>query len=380
MTDKNKNHLRKFPSGTVVREARREDDAQICALIRRNSMSGRISLTTDCDPSFFSMIEVEGYAHRVAVAQSGREIVGVASMARRRIFFNGQPEDFGYLGSLRIDASFRNTTLLARFYKILKKWHKENFGVRFYLSAIPQDNMIARDTVTTGRAGMPVFHNTGILYNAAIPLFSRPLPRLPDRIRIVRGSEVGAGPIADFLNRVGSEKQFFPVYTADDILAANGILRGLRLDDFYVALRDEKITGITACWNQFPFRRIMIADYPWYLQWLRRVSSPLATLLHMAPIPGPGEPLYNANAACIAIENNDQQIFDLLLKTILHHEHHTGKAFLVVGLMTGDPLMRALRNYLHLATRTCVYVMSLDGFEMPNERDGRIPYVEIGSL
>jgi hypothetical protein len=380
MTDKNKNPLRRFPAGTVVREAQADDDAHICALIRRNFMSGRISLTTDCEPSFFSAIDVEGYARRIAVAQSDHEIVGVASMAKRRIFFNGEPEDCGYLGSLRIDSSFRNTTILARFYNILKKWHKEDFGVRFYLSAIPQDNMIARNTVTRGRAGMPVFHNTGILYNAAILLFKRSFPRLPDRIRIVRGTEVGANNIADFLNRVGREKQFFPVYSADDILAAKGILRGLCLDDFYVALKDEKITGITACWNQFPFRRIMIVHYPWYLQWLKRVSFPLAKILHMAPIPRPGEPLCNASAACIAIEDNNPQIFDLLLNTILHHEYNAGKTFLVVGLMTGDPLMRTLQNYLHIATRTCIYVMSLDGFEISSEMDGRIPYVEIGCL
>jgi hypothetical protein len=380
MTDKDKTYSHKLSSRTIIREAQLEDDAQICALIQLNAMPGSISSTTDCKPSFFNAIEVEGFAHRVAVAESNKQIVGVVSMAKRRILLNGTSVDIGYIGSLRIDQSFRSTIILARLIHITKKWHNDGFGVRYYLSAIPQGNVIARNIMTSGRAGLPTSKDIGILYNAAIPILKHRPPRLPDSMRVVRGSAVGAVMIAEFLNRIGKEKQFFPVYTADDIMAEDGILRGLHLDDFYVALTGDQIIGVTACWNQLPFRRTLITGYPWYLRWLKHLSAPFANILHMAPIPNPGEPLRNVVAACIAIAENNQQIFELLLNTILHNEYNTGKAFLIVGLMEADPLKSVLHRYLHIPTRTCIDAYSWDGRNALSELDGRIPYTELGGL
>lgn len=377
MTDKDNTYSHEPSSRTIIREARLEDDAQICSLIRLNAMPGSISSTTDCKPSFFNAIEVEGFAHRVAVAESNKQIVGVVSMAKRRIFLNGTSADIGYIGSLRIDQSFRSTIILARLIYITKKWHNEGFGVRYYLSAIPQENVIARNIMTSGRAGLPTSKDMGILYNAAIPIFKRRFPRPPNGTRVVRGSSVGAAIIAEFLNRTGKEKQFFPVYTADDIMAEDGILRGLHLDDFYVALKGDQIIGVTACWNQLPFRRTLITGYPWYLRWLKTLSAPF---VHMAPIPNPGEPIRSVVAACIAIAENNQQIFELLLNTILHNEYNIGKAFLVVGLMETDPLKPVLHRYFNIPTRTCIDAYSWDGRNALSELDGRIPYVELGGL
>ena len=380
MTDENKKYMQDLSSRIIIREARLEDDAQICDLIRRTSMPGSISMTTDFKPSFFSAIEVEGYAYRVAVAETNNQIVGVRPLFKRRIFLNGTSVDFGYIGSVRMDPSFRGKKILAQLIQFMNKWNNEGFCFPYYLFSVIQDYVAAKEIFTSGRLGLPPNECFGILYNAAIPIFKRRLPRLPDGIRVVRGSEVGAVKIAEFLNRTGREKQFFPVYTADDIMADDGILRGLHLDDFYVAIKEDQIVGVTACWNQLPFRRTLITGYPWYLRWLKHLSAPLANILHMEPFPNPGEPLRNVVAACIAVANNNQQIFDLLLNTILHNEYNTGKAFLVVGLMEGDPLLPVLNKYMHIPSRTCIYMASWDGLDVLSKLDGPVPYMELGGL
>jgi hypothetical protein len=380
MTDENKTHTHESSSRVILREARLEDDAQICALMRSISMPGRISMTADCEPSFFAAVEVEGYAHRVIAVESNHQIVGVGLMAKRRMFLNGTNTEVGYISSLRIDPSARNRTTIARGNHIMKQWHNEGFGVPFYLCAILQDNLTARNVLTSGRAGLPASRDIGTLYAAAIPLVKRRLPRLSGNIRVVRGSAIGAVRIAEFLNRTGSEKQFFPVYTADDIMADDQILRGLQLDDFYVAITGDHIAGVIARWNQLPFRRTLVTGYSGYLRWLKPLVASLADVLHLAPIPNPGEPLRNVLAACIAVAGNNQQIFKLLLNTILYHEYNTGKAFLIAGLMESDPLLPALRKYLHIPTRTCLYAMAWDGLDALSGLDGRVPYLELGGL
>jgi hypothetical protein len=380
MTDKSKTCSHESSSRMIVREARLDDDEKICDLILRNSVVGGISSTMDCKPSFFNAIDVEGFMHRVAVAESNHQIVGVVSMSKRKVFINEISTDIGYIGSLRIDSSFRSTTILARLIHITKKWHHEGFGVQYYLSAIPKGNVSARNIMTSGRAGLPTSTDIGILYNAAIPIFKRRVPPPPNGLQVVRGSAVGAARIAEFLNRTGKEKQLFPVYTADDIMAEGGILRGLHLDDFYVALDGDHILGVSACWDQLPFRRMLITGYPWYLRCLKYVSAPLARFWNMAPIPNPGEPLRNVFASCIAVKENNKQIFELLLNTLLHHLHNKGKAFLVVGLMESDPLMSVLNKYFHIPARTFIDVASWDGPDVLSKLKGRIPYIELGGL
>jgi len=380
MNDENKSHTQESSSHVLLREARLDDDGQICVLMRSISMPGSISLTVDCEPSFFKAIEVEGNTRRVIVGESNRQIVGVCLMAKRRMFLNGTPTDVGYMSSLRIQPLIRSKTHIIQGVQIFRQWHKESFGVPFYLFAVLQDNLAARNVLTSGLFGLPVSKEVGTLYAAAIPLIKRCSPCLPDGIRVVRGGAVGAVKIAEFLNRAGSEKQFYPVYTADDILADNQILQGLHLDDFYIAISGDRIVGVIACWNQLSFRRTLVTGYSGYMRWLKQLIAPLVKALHMAPIPNPGEAFKNVFAACIAIAGNDQRIFKVLLDTILQDEYNTGKTFLMFGLMEGDPLLPVLRKYLHVPIRTCIYAWAWDGLDAVNQLDGRLPYLELGGL
>lgn len=343
-------------------------------------MSGRISMTTDYEPSFFEAIEVDGHAHRVVVAEYDHQIVGIGLMCRRRVFLNGAPAEVGYIGGLRVDKSFRGTTTLFRGNQLMKQWDKELFDVPFYLSAIVRDNEEARQVLTSGRAGLPHAREIGILYNAAIPFVRRRRPRVSGDVRVVHGGTVGAEQIADFLNRIGKEKQLYPVYTAQDILADRGILRGLRLDDFFVAVKGDAILGVIACWNQLPFRRTLVTGYSGVLRAIRPVASALAGLLRIAPIPSPGEALTNVFASCMAIAGNDERIFKLLMDSLLYEKYNTGKSMLVAGLMEKDPLVNALHGYLHIPARSCVYALSWKGFDALSGLDERVPYVELAGL
>ncbi len=364
----------------VIREATEADDGQICALIRRNGMPGSISLATSHEPSFFASIQPEGYAHKVVVSARDGEVVGVATMTKRRAYINGEPKDLGYLSSMRADPSIRGGSSVARGNKLLRQWHNEGFGPPFYLGSVLSSNKSARKLLTSGRAGLFSSTDIGTLYTASIPLLKRRQVRPPAGVRIACGGEVGAEAIVEFLNRVGKTKQFFPVYTVEDLLAEDGILRGLSLDDFFVALSGVRVVGIMACWNQLPFRRLVVTGYSGAMYWLKPLVSPLCRVLGLAPLPNPGEPVQSVTASCIAVEENHPRIFNSLLSAVLRAECGTGKTFLMVGLMEGDPLLPVVRRYLHLPTRSCVYAMEWDNNCAAKELDGRQPYLELGSL
>ncbi len=364
----------------IVREATKADDAQICAQMRRVAMPGRISVTYSHEPSFFQSIEVEGTDHRIAVAERESEVLGAGLMAKRRVYLNGEPAEVGYISNLRGDPSIRNRLALGRGVRLFKKWHDDGFGVPYYLCAILKDNLAARRLLTSGRAGLPISHDIGEFYDAAIPLFRRPRPRLRDGLRVVRGDAVGADAVIEFLNNVGKSRQFYPVYTVDDLQSEGGRLRGLQLDDFYVCLSGNLIVGVTAAWNQFAFRRIIVFGSSRFMRVIRPALSPFMRMIGLPPLGKAGEPLKNIFAACIAVKNDDPIIFKTLLDDILYTQSGKGKLFILVGMMSEDPLLPVVRQFRHIPTLSCVYAVEWDGAEVLARLDNRIPYLELASL
>ncbi|MBP7766093.1 MAG: GNAT family N-acetyltransferase [Deltaproteobacteria bacterium] len=364
----------------ILREARPEDNEQICAVMRRNAMPGRISLTSDCSPSFFDAASVEGYRRRAILAEAGREIVGVGLVSARKVFLNGRPAEIGYIGSVRLDPPYRGKAIVQQGVEVVKQWHEETFGVPFYLCAVLGENIRAKRVVTGSQGGWPAYRHVGRLYTAALPLIPRSKPTVLSGLRVVRGSVAGAGEIAAFLERVGREKQFYPVYTAEDIQNGEGVLRGLGLDDFYVALEKDRIRGVLACWNQLPFKRILVAGYAGYMRPLRFLAAPFVKALRLTPIPAPGQPLRNLYAACLAVEENDPRFFSALLSAALCDRHNTGCLCLLMSLMESDPLLPGLKKYLHVPVRTDIYAFSWHHPEALDAIDRRLPYLEQASL
>jgi len=362
--------------GLTIRLATREDDAQVRAVLRRNVMPGAMELAFTHEPSFFDAIDVEGYDPRVIAGEEDGQVVGVGLLATRRVFLNGAPAEIGYLSSLRADPAIRGTTALARGYRFFRRLHNER-PLPFYLSTIMEENAAAREILTSGRAGLPAYHEIGRYRTLAIPLFRRKRKMLPAWLRLTRGSEVGAEAIAAFLQHAGRARQCFPVYTAEELSAPAGLLRGLSLDDFTVALSGDEIAGTLACWNQLPFRQHLVAGYNGLIRWGRPALNLLAAPAGCQLLPPPGTPVRCMLAACLAIRHDNPGVFRALLQHALSTRAGAGHDYLFVGLAEGDPLLPVAAEPLHIALRSRIYAVTWDAAPA---LDGRAPYMELGSL
>ena len=367
--------------GLTIRLATREDDAQIRALLRRNAMPGGMALAFAHEPSFFDAIEVEGYDPQVVVGDLAGQIVGAGLVATRQVYLNGKSTEVGYLSSLRADPAIRGTTALARGYRFFRQLHEAHPRVLFYLSSIMEDNITARQLLTSGRAGLPTYHEIGRYQTTAIPLLHRQTPRLPMNMRIVAGQTIGGEEIAAFLQEVGKTRQFYPVYTPADLLAPTGVLRGLALHDFTVAIAGDRLLGIMACWDQLPFRQHVVAGYHGMLHWARPAVNLASLLLGCRLLPVPAEPVRCRLASCIAVRDEDPLVFRALLRHQLATLAGGRHSFLFIGLAMNDPLLPVACEPFHLALRSRIYAVEWgDGCTAIQALAGRVPYLELGSL
>jgi hypothetical protein len=369
-------------SDLIVRLATREDDASIRAVLRRNAMPGAMALAFAHEPSFFDAVEVEGYDHQVVVGEMGGQVVGAGLVAIRKVYLNGNPTEVGYLSSLRADPAIRGTTALARGYRFFRRLHDAQQRVPFYLSTIMEENLTARDILTSGRAGMPRYHEIGRYQTVVIPLIRRRSRQLPSGMRIVAGSVIGAEEVAAFLNEVGRMRQCYPVYTAADLQAPTGLLRGLSLDDVAVALAGNRVMGVLACWNQQPFRQHIVTSYTGMLHWARPAVNLTAALWGCRGLPCPGEPIRSLLAACVAIRNDDPLVFRALLRHQLATYAGRGQTFLFVGLASNDPLLPTASELWHLILHSRIYIVAWEDHRAAIDvvGDSLVPYLELGSL
>lgn len=370
-------------SRLVVRLGNPYDDQQIRALMTRNPMPGAVSVAFSTEPSFFDAVEVEGCNPKVIVGEADGCIVGMGLTTSKYVYLNGLPAKVGYLSSLRIDATARNSTGLARGFRLLKELHRiDSDAPRIYLTSILEENSLARSILTSGRGGLPHYDQFTSYDTVVIPVLPRRAPHIGCGLELVSGGDIGPEAIVEFLNEIGRTRQFYPVYSVSDIVEPSGLLRGLSVHDFIVARRGRAIVGVMAAWDQRAFRQNVVVGYSRLMGSLRKCLGVLRRVMPLPALPNPGAAIESVLTACVAVRDDDRRIFELMLGQMLYDLSIAGKSFLMLGFAENDPLAAVAKSYIHYALRSRIYTASWDDGQDEVNMLNRslVPYLELGSL
>jgi hypothetical protein len=359
------------------------DDADLRQVLRETPMPGRISVAFAREPNFHAAMCVEGRFHQVLAARdrsSGR-LVGFGCRHVKSVFVNGLRADVGYLSALRLLPDHRQGTLVARGFQMFRELHQDH-RVRIYLTTIADQNRAAIDLLTAGRIGLPTYHPIGRFLTAAVPPGSgrRRSNRSAVEVRAAEDSDLDA--IMNFLAAEGPKWQFFPHYTRSDFASATGLLRGLAAGDLLTAWRAGKLAGLLGGWDQSPFRQAIVHGYARHVHRLRPLYNSLARMAGRTPLPPPGSRLRQLTAALpVVAEDRAEETFDALLTAALERVAREQFDFLMVGMFEHDPLWRVVRRRRPTVYVTRAYVACWeDGEQVFRSLDGRLPYLELGSL
>jgi hypothetical protein len=114
---------------------------------------------------------VDGFSRQVVACrdQNTGRIFGFGCRSLRELYVNGQPTVVGYLSSLRVLPEYRNRGLVARGYAFFRRLHADG-RTPFYLTTIAEGNETALQILTSGRAGLPMYHAAGRYHTIAIAL------------------------------------------------------------------------------------------------------------------------------------------------------------------------------------------------------------------
>lgn len=357
------------------------DDNALRGLLQRMPMPGNVRLAYLREPSFFDALQVEGRYSEVIIGRDVKtgQIIGLGNRSIKTAFINGQPSPVGYLSSLRLLEEYRGSTYLARGYRLFHDRHLDGRS-RLYLTTILEDNVLARKVLTSGRAGLPAYHDYGQYFCMAVSLRQKPRPTHVHGLEI-RPAEPGDVPaVIKFWNKEGPNKQFFPQYNAKDLQSAEGLLRELEIKSILLAYSGNQLVGTVAAWDQKKFRQSQVIGYSGKLSLFRLPYNVAARLLGYPILPRPGSYVDYINLALVCILDDDQPVFGALLAELLKR-YRSSYSVLMAGLHEKDPLLPELRQYRHFAYPSRLYVVCWEDGETDfGNLDERVPYLELGTL
>jgi hypothetical protein len=358
------------------------DDADLRRILAATPMAGTVSLAFGREPSFFAAAEVEGRVRQVVAARdtdAGR-LVGFGCRCVRSLYVNGTARDIGYLSTLRLLAKHRNRGLVARGYAFFKELHRDGLAP-LYLTTIAEGNEVALRLLTSGRAGLPRYHFAGEYHTAAIPLNRAANGNQIAGLTIAPARTTDLPALVHFLNAEGPHRQFFPVVSEADFVPESGIFHGLRLQDLFLAWRGTEIVGTLGAWNQTGFRQTVVHGYGRALRWARPLVNGWAHLRGTPRLPAPGEHLHYLTGALPVVKDNDTEVFAALIQAVCDRTENGEALYLLIGLHADDPLRTVVSRVANRSYTTQLYLVCWeDGEKVRQALDGRVPYLELGTL
>jgi hypothetical protein len=361
-----------------------DDDAQLRRILAVTPMDGPMSVSLRREPSYFGAAIVEGPFHQTLVARD-RETARVAAMGARSVrplHVNGGPTPVGYLGGLRCLPEYRGLGVVPRGYRFLRELHADG-RTSAYLTTIAEGNHAAISLLTSGRAGLPRYHDHGRFVTTAIPLGAvRRLTKASHHeVKIRPAEEADLESVLGFWRIVGPRRQFFPAHARDDFFHPASAYRDLRADDLLLAFRGGAIVGTLAAWDQTGFRQIVVERYNGALRFVRLAYNAWAAVRRQPRLPPAGQPLRWLTAALVAIADDEAFVFEALLDRLLLRAAARGFDCLLIGLHELDPLLGRLRRRQAISYHARLYVVCWDDGEAFRQcLDGRPPYLELGCL
>jgi hypothetical protein len=293
-------------------------------------------------------------------------------------YVNGEPMPVGYLSALRVLPQYRSLGLVARGYSHFRRLHEDG-RTKLYLTTIADGNTQAMAILTSGRAGLPRYHEAGRFITAVIPPQWAKQKRSTHRMDVRPAESGDIASLVSFLRNQGAARQFFPVYDAEDLEGPQATFRGLRPADITLAFSGNELVGALAAWDQRAMRQTVVQRYSRRLHAFRPLYNAVARLRGRPLLPKAGDAFPFITGAVPLARDDDPEIASALVEHQASANVH--RSFLLVGLHERDPLLPAIerRRITEYVTRL-YHVCWDDGEALRKSLDSRAPYLELGCL
>jgi hypothetical protein len=355
-----------------------QDDQDLRAMLRENTMSSWVGMSFEREPSYFGAKDLVDDEITVIAHEDtpSRAPIGMYTCRVLPVHVNGQPERVSYFGGLRVTPKYRNRFHIVRNgFKSINKLISAKGTVPYRFTSVARENMIARRLLEARLPGMPVYSNVGEL--ATLALSSTLGRKNKNLLRRATVSDIPA--LVEFVNNHNRGYQFSTFLTEAWFHQASRS-RGIDISDFWVLVDSHDICACIAVWDQRTFKQTVVRSYSTPLRFLRRGYNLWAAIANRVPLPAVGQTLDQAYLSFVTIDDAVLDDCIEIIREALGCVRDNGARVGVLGLSPDNPMYEHINAALPAHEyRTCIEIVS-----WPNEPepiiDGRPPQPEVALL
>lgn len=359
------------PSEITVRLADRGDNEQLCDLFQRVTMDADLQLTVERSPDFFALYAMQRLTgRRVHLAEVAGRVEGVASFLCREAWLEGEPIRVGYLGDLRLSSKLRGGFFFGRRFGDGFREDLETLGCEVALTGIIQTNQVAIRFLTRRSkrfTGAPVYRPWRRFDILNVHFTRRRRPRRTD-VEVRRAGEEDVAAIVELLAADHRARPFG--YRFDEPLLRHRLAHwpGLKLSDFFLALRSGRLVGVVAPWDAHAVKRFRVEAYRGSMRWIRAAFNLGALVWRYPALPPPGEGMRYCYLTHASVEGDDPLVWRALVDRVYADLREAGYHFFSAFVLDGDPLGEAFARYTATPVPAQLFTVSAPGSRF-NEYD-----------
>ena len=363
---------------------RPEFDEKIKSLCRI-PVSGNISLSLEREPNYYTGACIQANEPSVFVVYDDdhQRVLAVFNMGTRKTWFEGEIVDVRYLCDLRIHPDKQSGNVL---FIIIK-----HFGSIAKNERLPAQTIVFGDNhkminliekrakKNKGKTDIPYYHFMGTLVTHMLQIKAPKIKaERPKGLEIRRATFSDIEQMQTFFDRESQRINYYPYYNFKEL--EKPYYEGLKIEDFFLSFKDNKLCGICGIWNQTKFKQTRIHGYSQVYQWIKPLYNLLMWASNKPKLPRSGSIINYLNLHTILVEGSDPQILRELIHTIVNENAHKGFNHLLCSMCKEDPLIDALDSFHSLRKIKGNYYCVNHGGSIPNSLKNDFFYLEAARI
>ena len=323
-----------------------KDNDQLQAICKI-PQEGNMMLAFEKSPDFFAASKIQGEEVNTYVIRERdtNTIDGLFSVARRKVFSDGNPTPILYISNLKIKHQRRGSRILYIVGRYIADHLMDEIDLAHTIVFADNEAMLQLINSLRNRnrkVSDITFFPAGD-YSSYMVRFSGCSKGNHYGYTIIRADEKHIPLMNELVFSEGSKKQFYPVY--DFTLLGNNYYKGLTIDNFYLAFENEKLVGMAAIWDQRAFKQTRVTGYSKTYALMRPLINLYGFITGGERLPASGDIINYLNIHSVVVKNNDSKVFDSLLYQINNDYNKSECKYFLTGFDQRDPLNTSLDKF-----------------------------------
>lgn len=373
----------------ITREATLADDQALRDLIAVPMTTKGIQISFQREPSYFQASDIV-YRHKLHVVIEDTESqkhVACYSNGHRPCYVDRNVQNLRYAGDLRVDHNYRGKSLV----KVLAKHVKQTMHEPNYSQMIIfDDNHAARAAIQTGKTGMPDYYDEGLIETLSltdtgakrkITAFLKQANQrdLQDIQTYVAETEHLAA-MNQFISDMAEFYNFIPAYNFEELAQGHQYFSGMKLSDFLLYFKGEKLVGMFGLWDQHSIKQTKILHYSSVIGIFRPVYNLLTPITKGMRLPKLGDSIKYHVLHTLMCNPEDLALHHKMLEDAYNKSKQQGVGVVSFTLSHKDPRYQLNQFYKGERLTGMHGFISYEGDPRPHFDKNLIPYLEVGRI